>query len=164
MIRPLRQRHYYTFVAIGFILPMVFAFGIVARKPFPAMDVLPGELAVPVQKFPVRVWERADLFAKSPIQVGLLRDSLNNESFAVALSADKNYFIKPDLMVYWIAGQPTINDKLSDQAKLLGGFNSGAMPLPADAAVTNGVLVLYSLADNEIVDVSKSVQFNQPAR
>jgi hypothetical protein len=164
MIRPLRQRHYHTFVALGFLLPIIFVFGIVARKPFPTMESLPGELAVPVQNFPVRIWQRADLFAKSPIQVSLLRDNLNNGSFAVSLSADKNYFIKPDLMVYWIAGQPTINDKLPDEAKLLGGFNSGALALPAEAAATNGMLVLYSLADNEIVDVSKSIWFNDSAR
>jgi len=32
--------------------------------------------------------------------------------------------------------------------------------LPAEAAATNGVLVLYGLADDEIVDVSKPIQFN----
>jgi hypothetical protein len=164
MIRPLRQRHYHIFAAIGLILPVVFAFGIAARKPFPTMDALPGELGVPVQKFPIRVWQRANVFANSPIQVSLLRDNLDNRLLAMALAADKNHFIKPDLMVYWVDGQPTVNATLPDQAKLLGGFNSGAMPLPAEAAVTNGVLVLYSLADNEIVDVSKPIQFNQPTR
>lgn len=159
MIRPLRQIHCYAFAAIGFLLPIVFAFGIVARKPFPSMDSLPGELAASTQKFLVSEWERTDLFAKSPIQVRLMHENINSWSEAVMFSAAKDYFIKPDLMVYWIAGQPTIIDKLPDQAKLLGGFNSGALPLPAEAAATNGVLVLYSLADNEIVDVSKPIQF-----
>jgi hypothetical protein len=36
--------------------------------------------------------------------------------------------------------------------------------LPAEAAATNGVLVLYSLADNEIVEASKPIEFNQPVR
>jgi len=164
MIRPLRQRHYQTFVAIGFLLPIVFAFGIVARKPFPTMDRLPGGFSAPVEKFPVCEWERTDLFVKSPIQVRLLREKLDSGSLAVTFSTAKDYFIKPDLMVYWIAGHPTINDKLPDQAMLLGGFNSGELPLLAEVAATNGVLVLYSLADNEIVDVSQPIQFNQPAR
>jgi len=159
MIRPLRQRHYQTFVALGFLLPLVFAFGIVARKPFPSMDSLPNELSATNQKFLVTEWERTDLFAKSPIHIRLLRENLNSGSLAVTFSAAKDYFIKPDLMVYWIAGQPTVNDTLPDQAKLLGGFNSGTLPLPPEAVATNGVLVLYSLADNEIVDVSKSIQF-----
>jgi hypothetical protein len=164
MIRPLRQRHYHVFVALGFLLPIVFAFGIVARKPFPTMDTLPGRLSAPVEKFLVCKWERTDLFVKSPIQVRLLREKLAGGSLAVTFSTAKDYSIKPDLIVYWIAGQSTVNDKLPDQAKLLGGFNSGALLLPPEAAATNGVLLLYSLADNEIVDVSKPIDFRQPVR
>jgi hypothetical protein len=164
MIRPLRQRHYHTFIVLGFLLPIVFVFGMVARKPFPTMDALPDELAAPAQKFPAVLWERKDLFAKSPIQVRLSRENPSQGSLAVAFSAAKDYFIKPDLMVYWIAANPPINDRLPDQAKLLGGFDSGDLPLPAEAAVTNGVLALYSLADNEIVDVSKPIEFHQPTR
>jgi len=104
MIRPLRQRHYQTFVAIGFFLPVVFALGLVARKPFPTMDSLPEVLSAPTQKFLVSEWARTDLFVKSPIQVRLLRENLNPGSLAVAFSADQDYFIKPDLMVYWVAG------------------------------------------------------------
>ena len=164
MIRPLRQRHYHIFVAMGFILPIVFAFGIVARKPFPTMDSSPDDLSVTAQPFLVTEWERTDLFAKSPMQVRLLREKNQTEALAVTCSTGKDYFIEPDLMVYWIAGNPVINDKLPDFAKLLGGFNSGPLPLPAEAAATNGVLVLYGLADNEIVEVSKPIQFHQPTR
>ena len=164
MIRPLRQCHFQTFAVVGFLLPIVFAFGIVARKPFPTMDALPDELSARTQKFPASEWERTDLFTKSPIHVRRLRENPKNESSAVTFSAAKDYFIKPDLMVYWIAGQPIVNDKLPDHAKLLGGFNSGALPLPAEATTTNGLLVLYSLADNEIVDVSKPIEFHRPAR
>lgn len=166
MIRPLRQRHYHAFVALGYLLPIVFAFGIVARKPFPSMDSLPEGLSAPVQKFAVCQWERADLFAKAPIRVRLMRENLNSGALAVTFSAAQDYFVKPDLMVYWVEGHPPINDRLPDAAKWLGGFNAGALPLPAAAAATNGVLLLYSLADNEIVDVSKPVQFpfDQPRR
>ena len=160
MIRPLRQRHHYSFVALGFLLPLAFVFGIAARKPFPTMDVLPGALSTSVEKFPVCKWERNDLFAKSSIQVRLLQAKPDSGLLAVTFSAAKDYFIKPDLMVYWIAGQPAINAKLPERAKLLGEFNAGELPLPAEAAATNGVLVLYGLADNEIVDVSKPIQFN----
>jgi hypothetical protein len=162
MIQPLRQFHHRTFIVIGFLLPIVFAFGIVARKPFPSMDSLPGELSATEQKFPVTAWERTDLFAKSPIKVRLLRESSNPGSLALAFSTAKDYFIKPDLMVYWIAGNPLINGRLPDAADLLGGFDAGTLPLPVAAAKTSGVLVLFSLANNEIVKVSKPIQFNQP--
>ena len=164
MIRPLRQRHYQTFVALGFLLPIIFAFGIVARKPFPTMDTLPGGLSAPDEKFSVCEWERNELFVKSPIQVRLVREKQASGALAVTFSAAKDYFIKPDLMVYWIAGNPTINDKLPEQAKLLGEFNSGALPLPPEAVTTNGLLVLFSLADNAIVEVSKPIQFTHSAR
>jgi len=42
--------------------------------------------------------------------------------------------------------------------------NLPTLPLPVEAASTSGVLVLFSLADNEIVDISKPIQFNQPTR
>jgi hypothetical protein len=160
MIRPLRQRHHQIFVAIGLLLPVLFAFGIAAPKPFPTMDSLPQTMSAPTDKFVVCAWERAGLFAKSPVQVRLLRKNLNGGVAAVAFSANPNYFIQPDLMVYWLAGNPSITDRLPDQATLLGEFDSAALPLPAAAAVTNGVLVLYSLANKEIVDVSKPIQFN----
>jgi hypothetical protein len=124
--------------------------------------LLPDGLSATTRKFPVSEWERTGLFAKSPIQVRLLRENPNHGSLAVAFSAARDYFIKPDLMVYWVAGDPPVNDRLPDQAKLLGGFDSGDLPLPAEAAATNGVLVLYSLADHEIVEVSRPVEFHQP--
>jgi hypothetical protein len=128
------------------------------------MDTLPGGLSAPVDTFPVCEWERNDLFVKSPIQVRLVREKRDSGALAVRFSTAKGYFIQPDLMVYWSAGQPTFNNKLPGPAKLLGGFNSGTLPLPGEAAATNGVLVLYSLADNEIVDVSKLIQFHQPTK
>jgi len=164
MIRPLRQRHYQAFVAIGFLLPIVFAFGLVARKPFPTLDAVPAELAATPPQFHVLEWERTGLFAKSPINVRLLRENLNPGALAVAFSVAKDYFIQPDLMVYWVAGNPPVGTNLPDAAKLLGGFNSGALPLPAAAVATNGVLVLYSLADHAIVDVSQPIQLPQPTR
>ena len=84
-----------------------------------------------------------------------MRERRDGGALAVALSAAKDYFIKPDLMVYWVAGNPPAVNPLADLGRLLGGFDAGNLPLPAEAAATNGVLVLYSLADNEIVDVSK---------
>lgn len=74
------------------------------------------------------------------------------------LSAVKE-FVKPDLIVYWISGNPEITGKLPDNALLLGAFSASALSLPATAASESGALVLYSLANNEIVAVSKPVRF-----
>ena len=162
MIRPLRQRHRRMVIVLGVFLPVAFAVGIAARKPVPGMTSLPKELVSSLQKFAVTEWERGDLFTKTPIQVRLLRESASAAHFAVEFSAAKD-FVKPDLIVYWVAGGPNITDSLPDNARLLGAFNSSeAMSLPPDAASGSGVLVLYSLADQEIVEVSKPFALQKP--
>jgi hypothetical protein len=155
MIRPLRQRHRRMVIVLGVFLPVAFAVGIAARKPVPGMTSLPKEFGRSRQRFAATEWERADLFTKTPIQVRLLRESAGEGHFAVEFSAAKG-FVKPDLVVYWVAGNPNITDTLPENARLLGTFNSSvALSLSPDATPGNGVLVLYSLADQEIVEVSK---------
>jgi len=52
---------------------------------------------------------------------------------------------------------------LPDNARLLGVFNSSvALSLPPDAGPGSGVLVLYGLADQEIVGVSKPFALEEP--
>ena len=157
MIRPLRQRHRRVVIVLGVLLPVAFAVGIAARKPVPGMTSLPKELATSSQKFAVTEWERADLFTKSPIQVRLLRENAGAGHFAVEFSAAKD-FVKPDLIVYWVAVGTRITNTIPDHAFLLGSFNSSAaLPLPREAGSASGVLVLYSLADHVIVETSKSL-------
>ena len=159
MIRPLRQRHRRMVTFLGVLLPVVLVAGIAARKPVPDMTSLPAELVASRQNFAATEWERADLFTKNPIQVRLLRESTGAGRSAVMLSAAKD-FVKPDLIVYWIAGNPSLTDTLPDKARLLGGFEAKALLLPAEASETNGLLVLFSLANGEVVDVSQPIRFN----
>ena len=162
MIRPLRQLHQRTFMALGFFLPLALALGILARQPFPVADPLAAPRLPAPPPFPVTVWERNDLFGNLPIRVTLLRETQSDGALAVELSATKNDFIQPDLMAYWVPGNPPLTHQLPDHARLLGGFNADALPLPPAAATTNGVLVLYSLANNAIVEVSQPIRFNEP--
>jgi len=162
MIRPLRQRHRRMVIVLGVFLPIPFLIGIAARKSVPGVTSLPQELVASPQKFAVTEWERADLFTKTPIQVRLLRESAGAGHFAVEFSAARD-FVKPDLIVYWVAGSPNVTDTLPDNARLLGVFNSSvALSLPPDAGPDSGVLVLYSLADQEIVGVSKPFALEEP--
>ena len=154
MIRPLRQRHRRMFIALGIFLPVAFVVGISARKTVPTATVLPAALIATPQQFAAVKWERADLFAKSPVQVRLLREQRDAGRFAIALSA-ANGFVKPDLIVYWVEGNPKITGALPANAILLGTFAATILPLSDEVANSSGVLILYSLADNEIVDVSK---------
>jgi hypothetical protein len=140
---------------LGVFLPVAFAAGIAARRPVPGMTSLPKELGASREKVAATEWERADLFAKTPIQVRLLREGAGPGHFALEFSAAKD-FVKPDLIVYWVSGSPKITDTLPQNARLLGAFNpSLALPLPAEAETTVGTLVLYSLANHELVEASK---------
>ncbi len=162
MIRALRQRHCRMVIVLGVVLPIAFSVGIAARKPVPDMISLPKELVTSRQKFAATEWERADLFTKTPIQVRLLRESAGAGHFAVEFSAAKD-FVKPDLIVYWVTGSQNITDTLPENAWLLGTFNSSvALSLSPDAEPGSGVLVLYSLADQEIVEVSKPFALQKP--
>src|SRR6266436_5958076 len=162
MIRPLRKRHRRMVIVLGVLLPVAFAVGIAARKPLPGMTSLPKELVGSPQKFAVTQWERADLFTKAPIQVRLLRESAGAGHLAVEFSAAKD-FVKPDLIVYWVTGSQNITDTLPENARLLGTFSSSvALWLSPDAAPGSGGLVLYSLADQEIVEVSKPFALQKP--
>ncbi len=162
MIRPLRQRHRHLVIALGVLLPIAFALGIAVRKPVPSMDSLPANLVALPQKFAATEWERADLFVKSPIKVRLLREQSKAGRAAVEFSAPTE-FVKPDLMVYWVAGDSKLSDTLPDAAQLLGAFTSSSpLALPENLSVQNGALLLYSLADNEIVEVSKPVSILKP--
>jgi len=154
MIRPLRQRHRHIVIAMGVVLPVVFTLGVAARKPAPTVTSFPGEAPNSHLGSPTAVWERSDLFAKTAIQIQLLRDNNNGSRFLLKLSAARD-FVKPDLIVYWVAENAKSVDSLPDSALLLGSFHSASLALPAEATVHPGVLVLYSLANGEIVDVSR---------
>ena len=156
MIRPLRQFHRRAWLALGIVLPVAFIAGIAARQPLPEVNSLPKEISPATAAFASEVWSRADLFPKSPVRIRLLREEVAAGKYAVALSA-ANDFVKPDLLVYWSDGKSGNPDILPANAILLGAFTTPQLRLPPDAEKTDGRLVLYSLADNEIVDVSQPI-------
>ena len=54
---------------------------------------------------------------RRPLQVYLLREQKSSGRFGIEFSAAKD-FVKPDLIVYWVAGNPNITDALPDNAIL----------------------------------------------
>jgi hypothetical protein len=105
----------------------------------------------------LKIWSRDDLFTKAPVKVVLLRERANAGRFAVQLSAPAT-FAKPDLLVYWTIERAEVKDRIPDNAILLGPFGGSApVQLPGESVLTPGVLVLYSLADGEVVEVSKTI-------
>lgn len=157
MILNLRQRHRRVFAVLGALLPLLFVVGIAVRRAVPQPESLPPELSPQTVTFTATGYERDDLFHKSPVQVRLFRDH-ESGALAVGLTAAKD-FLKPDLMAYWSAARPTASDALPPNASLLGAFIGGPLALPTEASVQDGFLILFSLANQEIVDVSKPTRF-----
>jgi hypothetical protein len=157
MIRSLRQTHRRLFAVLGIALPVALVAGMAARRPVPTTPSLPDGIVAESVQFAAAQWSRNDLFAKQPIQVALVRERVGVGRFAIGLSAPKD-FAKPDLLVYWVAGNTTVADTIPDDAFLLGSFDgSTPLPLPPGMLQSSGILILYSLADHEVVDVSKPI-------
>jgi len=156
MIRPLRQRHRRMFTIVGLLLPLAFIAGIAARKPIPT-TALSTDFLQERKAFTKATWDRSDLFPKTALRVQLLCQEATTNRCAIQFSAAKD-FVKADLLVYWLPAESTIKDTIPDEAILLGAFNSDRpLPVPLVAAGKPGTIVLYSLADHEIVDTSKQL-------
>ena len=140
-------------IVIGILLPITFVGAIAARRPAPLMRTVPPEFSASIAHFESVIWEKSDLFAKSQIKLRLLRASAE---FGIQFIAPKD-FLKPDLIVYWSPGEWAGSEVIPDNAQFLGQFSSAGMRLPKAAYGSSGSLILYSLADNEIVDVSKPI-------
>jgi len=153
MTLPLRRRHRRMFAVIGILLPVAFVAGVAARKPIPA--TASNALLPPRQTFSQSGWNRSGLFTNVGVRVQLLHDAANTNRIALQISTPKD-FVKADLLVYWLPADSILKDNIPDDAVLLGAFASGQpLPMPPTVAQKSGRLILYSLADHEILSVSQ---------
>ena len=155
MILPLRRRHRRMFAVIGVLLPVAFVAGVAARKPIPTKAPSDALLS-PRQTFSQSGWNRSDLFTTVAVRVQLLHDGANTNRSALQISTPKD-FVKADLLVYWLPAESILRDNIPDVAILLGAFSGQPLPMPPTVAGKPGSLVLYSLADHEIVEASKQL-------
>jgi hypothetical protein len=152
MIRPLRQWHRVTVCALGVWLPVAFTAGLVARKPVPVSSVPPALAGQPTD-FGSVVWTKTDIWPGQRIITSLRRDAAG--SLAVELMYHD--LTKPDVLVYWAAGNEPAVEGLPTNARLLGVLsNRSPLPIAADVWGEAGWLILYSLADHEVVAASRS--------
>ena len=157
MIRPLRQRHRVMVFALSIVVPAAFAVGIATRKAVPALRVEAPGLSAEASRLN-EFWSRNDLWEKKAIRTRLLGDGAGSGQLAVELNSN-DQIVRPDVLVYWLPGQRKIEDVPPDDAILLGRFapsTATTLTLPQQAATNPGMLLLYSLADHEIVAVSKA--------
>jgi hypothetical protein len=160
MIRPLRQRHRIVVLALSAFLPAVFVLGIASRRSVPLIPSLPSGLSAQAGQTSQSVWVRDDLWEKKPLRTRLLSDPVTS-NLALEVTATTPVVL-PDVLLYWAPATSKLDDSLPSDAVLLGAWmqepaNPVAVPQPAKAG--QGRLILYSLADHEIVNVSKPFAF-----
>lgn len=157
MIRPLRQRHRRIITFITVLLPVLLGIGVAARRPVPTNVSVAENIGLGSDTKPVKETEVPNLFETTPVKAALVYST--SEPARVALRVgSRGDFVKPDLIVYWLGGQDPIGDRIPEDALLLGAFDSGLLSLPDRATRESGVVILYSLADNEVVEVSRTLE------
>ena len=153
MIRPLRRRHRVLVASLAVLLPPAFVAGIAGRPnlagtaPRPTALLDRPETTRPVQ------WSHPNLWPGHVIQTELSRSH-----GSPLLRLDVQEPPRPDTLLYWVGGAPRPNARLPDGAVLLGGVDrAAALPIPAVALGQPGYLLLYSLADREVVATSAAL-------
>ena len=140
---------------LGVVLPVAFGAGIAARRPVPAATSVPAGLAAKASDFGPVLWSDADLFPGRRIITRLRGDANGGLAAEFMFSG----LTRPDVLVYWSSGDEAIADRLPEDAQLLGALSNGQpLPVPAKQRGQSSRLVLYSLADHEVVAVSKEFQ------
>lgn len=154
MITSLRKGHRSIFTALGIVLPVVFVIGLYERKPLPIMESLPAGLVAnrPASSSPILV--KTCAFAHGSASAKVFGSRTGRDlTVQVSIGAEPE---KPDVLVYWVPGSPSGLDKIPAGAFLLGELGSQPLSLPAGEQ-SAGVLMLYSLADGEVIDVSNPI-------
>jgi len=95
------------------------------------------------------------LFSKALIPAVLLRERADTGRYAIQLFVPAA-FAKPDVLIYWRPVANISKDSIPDDAVFVGPVSgSTPRPLPGEISSAPGTLILYSLANGEVVDVSK---------
>jgi len=152
VIRSLRERHRVAalFMAVG--LPVLLLAALKVRPGPMTGGTLPEELQLPIPS------TQADPFAirrlgTLPVHVSLLVYADRPPELLIMESGAIGH---PDVLLYWTPDRNISGESpgLPSDAKLIGSLGRGrsiAYPLPAEAAITEGSLLAYSLATQETV-------------
>jgi hypothetical protein len=148
MTRDLRQTHRATFYVLALMLPVSFAIALIARKPAIVSQSAPIGPAVNELDSTEVIWTRMDLWPGHNISSTLHRDAKNS----VGIELTCHDLPRPDLLLYWVANPATPADALPADALFLGAVRGGKLiRVPDGIRGESGLLVIYSLADNEVL-------------
>ena len=142
-------------LALSALLPTSFVLGIASRRPVPPIQALPAGLSAQAGQISQSVWVRDDLWEKMPLRTRLVSDAAH-ASLALEVTAS-SALVLPDVLLYWVPAGSKLDDSLPGDAVLCGAWiQEPPTPVlvPQPARGSQGRLILYSLANHEIVNVS----------
>ena len=146
MIQSLRSVHRRASLGLALVLPTVLVVGLMARRPL--LRAHPKTHNSEARQ-PIR--QSDHLWTKHAIHSVFLRDASDPTSVQVVLESLDDLFA-PDPLVYW-SRELSGSDRLPTNAVLLGTFENGK-PLRLRESNAKGFLILYSLAQQSIVDTA----------
>ena len=154
MILPLRQKHRWIVCTLAVVLPAAFVFGVAARRTIPLVKPVDINLGIEPHAYGTIVWSDPNGWPGKRISTSLWTDPLG--SLAVEFMFDE--LAGPDVLVYWLSGNPVPADRLPENAQLLGPFsNRERLPFPGKPRGQLGRFLLYSLANHEVIGKSQVV-------
>jgi hypothetical protein len=139
---------------LSVVIPAAFVTGVVARRPVPIDSSISRELLSEEADFGRIVWNDASLWSGKDIVTFLRRDRAG----AISIEFMFRHIVRPDVLVYWVPPTDGSRSILPDQSRLIGAF-AHRVPLvvPEGIRGQSGRLLLYSLADHEVIATSKPV-------
>jgi hypothetical protein len=139
---------------LAVVLPVAFVFGVAARRTVPLVKPAGINLSVEPHAYGTVFWSDSSGWPGKRISTSLWSDTLG--SLAVEFTFDE--LAGPDVLVYWLAGDTLLADRLPETAQLLGPFsNRERLSLPGEAKGQRGRFLLYSLANHKVIANSKVV-------
>ena len=155
MIRAHRRRHLGAFTILAVVLPVILVAALAARRTPPVVASAPTALTDPALDTWVALDSAEAEVLEVPIRIRLLAPlpSTTPTRFGVELEPTQPIG-RPDVLVYWTASPPAINEALPSDGLLLGSIG-GTRPrrfeLPQPALQIRGSLILYSAAHREVL-------------
>ena len=142
-------------LALSVVVPVAFVLGITSRRVVPLVASMPSGFGIQSAPSLAR-WARDELWEKEQLRTQLLENSTGS-NLSLEVTAPEP-IVRPDVLLYWSPGNLEIGESVPNNAILLGAWiqePQRAIQLP-QAVKGEGRLILYSLADHEMLNVSKA--------
>jgi hypothetical protein len=154
MIRPLRRRHFIFSVLMLAGLPFLVIHGYLKSHKETTMPELPKLDTRHHKSFPLEVWHKPRLWKNFPeLNTRLLSDTSAEHTLAIELTYEGT-ISHSDILIYWSPRSFSVKTGIGETMHLVGAFTTNettVYQLPDIARKRDGFLILYSMAEDQVV-------------